>query len=251
MTVLLRFMLLVVLSLSAACGKKGPLIPPDGFAPPPVSALQVVQQGENFRISWLAPEQNYRGPSGTDLAGFRLYRREIKAPGDECPTCGADDLLIRTVDLEYLQDAVRIGNLFVVVDGDVKPGKSYQYLVTAFEKNGAENRDSGRVKRKKVAPPPAPVVRTAEAPGGLMLEWATVQFGTGTLSGYNVYRLRPGERYAFRPITPAPGKEPRYEDLRMEPDTAYRYQVRTVALVDGETVESDPSPQVEGKFVLP
>jgi predicted small lipoprotein YifL len=251
MTVLLRFMLLVVLSLSAACGKKGPLIPPDGFAPAPVSALQVAQQGESFRISWLAPEQDLREQGTSALAGFRLYRREIRSPDDECPTCGADDLLIRTVDLEYLQDVVRVGNLFVVVDGGVKSGKSYQYQVTAFEKSGAENRDSGRVKRKKVGPPPAPAVLTAEAPGGLMLEWATVQAPAGILSGYNVYRLRPAERYAFHPITPAPVKETRFEDLRMEPDTVYRYLVRTVALVDGETVESDPSPQVEGKFVLP
>ena len=84
-----------------------------------------------------------------------------------------------------------------------------------------------------------------------MLEWAPVQAPAGTLSGYNVYRLRPGERYAFRPITPAPLKDTRFEDLRMEPETVYRYLVRSVALVDGETVESDSSPQVEGKFVLP
>jgi predicted small lipoprotein YifL len=251
MTNLLRLILFVVLSLCAACGKKGPLIPPDGFAPAPVSALQVAQQGESFRISWLAPEQDLRNPGPSTLAGFRLYRREVRSPNDECPTCGAEDLLIRTVDLEYLQDVVRVGNLFVVIDGDVTLGKSYQYQVTAFEMSGAENRDSGRVKRKKVRPPPAPIVRMVEVPAGMMLEWATVQVGAGTLSGYNVYRLRPAERYALRPVNPAPISENRYEDLMMEPDTVYRYQVRAVALIDGETVESDPSPQVEGKFVLP
>ena len=251
MTILLRLILLVVLSFCAACGKKGPLIPPDGFAPAPVSALQVIQQGESFRISWLAPEQDLRSPGPSALAGFRLYRREVRSPNDECPTCGADDLLIRTVELEYLQDVVRAGNLVVVVDGDIKLGKSYQYQVTAFEKSGAENRDSGRVKRKKVPPPPAPLVQLGEVPAGMMLEWAPVQVGTGTLSGYNVYRLRPAERYAFRPLTPAPLAETRYEDLRMEPETVYRYQVRAVAVVDGETVESDPSPQAEGKFVMP
>jgi predicted small lipoprotein YifL len=251
MTILLRFILFVVLLLCTACGKKGPLIPPDSSAPAPVSALQVAQQGEGFRISWLAPEQDRRNPGPSTLAGFRLYRREVRSPNDECPTCGADDLLIRTVDLEYLQDVVRIGNLFVVVDGDVKLGMSYQYQVTAFEKSGAENRDSGRVKRKKVRPPPTPNVRLEEVPAGLMLEWAPVQAVAGTLSGYNVYRLRPAEHYAFRPVNPAPIAEIRYEDLRLEPETLYRYQVRAVALVDGETVESDPSPQVEGRFVLP
>ena len=251
MTILLRLTLFVVLSLCAACGKKGPLVPPDGPAPAPVSALQVTQQGESFRISWLAPEQGLRGKETSALAGFRLYRREVRSPNDECPTCGADDLLIRTVDLEYLQDVVRVGSLFVVVDGDVKLGKSYQYQVTAFEKSGAENRDSGRVKLKKVQPPPVPPVRLVEVPAGMMLEWSPVQVGTGILTGYNVYRLRPSERYAFRPVTPKPVSENVYEDLRMEAETVYRYQVRAVALVDGENVESDPSPQVEGKFVLP
>ena len=251
MTILLRLILFFVLSLCVACGKKGPLIPPDGFAPAPVSALQVIQQGESFRISWLAPMPDLRSPGPSTLAGFRLYRREVRSPDDECPTCGAEDLLIRTVDLEYLQDTVRVGNLFVTIDGEVKLGKSYQYQVTAFEKSGAENRDSGRVKRKKVPPPPAPSVRLGEVPAGMMLEWGAVQVDTGTLAGYNVYRLRPAERYAFRPVTLKPVAENRYEDLRMEAETVYRYQVRAVALVDGESVESDPSPQVEGKFVLP
>ena len=251
MTMFLRLVLFVALSLCAACGKKGPLIPPDGFAPAPVSALQVAQQGEHFRISWLAPEQSLRGQGSTALAGFRLYRHEVRSPNDECPTCGADDLLIKTVDLEYLQDVTRVGNLFVVIDGDVKLGKSYQYQVTAFEKGGAENRDSGKAKRKKVRPPPAPTARAVEVPAGMTLEWITVQVETGTLSGYNVYRLRPAEHYAFRPLNPAPVADSRYEDLRMEAETVYRYQVRTVALVDGEVVESDPSPLVAGKFVLP
>ena len=251
MTILLRLILFFVLLLCAACGKKGPLVPPGGIAPAPVSALRTDQQGDTFRISWLAPEQGDRGRGASDLAGFRLYRREIRSAGDECPTCGADDILIRTVDLEYLQDVVRIGNLFVVVDGDVAKGKTYQYQVTAFEKNGAENRESGRVKRKMVQPPPPPVVRLAEVPAGVMLQWEPVTVASGVMSGYAVYRLRPGERYAFRPLILAPVKEERYEDLRMEADVVYRYQVRTVARVDGETVESDPSPPVEGKLVLP
>jgi predicted small lipoprotein YifL len=251
MTILLRVVLFVTLSLCAACGKKGPLIPPDGFAPAPVSALQVAQQGESFRISWLAPQQDLQSPGPSALAGFRLYRREVRSPNDECPTCGADDLLVRTVDLEYLQDVVRVGNLFVVVDGDLKLGKSYQYQVTAFEKSGAENRDSGRVKRKRVQPPPATTVRLKEVPAGIMLEWAPVPVESGILVGYNMYRLRPAERFAIRPFNPKPIVENRFEDMRVEAGILYRYQVRTVALVDGETVESDPSPQVEGKFVLP
>jgi predicted small lipoprotein YifL len=251
MTILLRLILFVMLLLCAACGKKGPLMPPDGFAPAPVSALQVAQQGEIFRISWLAPEQDLQNSGSSALAGFKIYRREVRSPSDECPTCGADDLLIRTVDLEYLQDVVRVGNLFVVVDGDIKLGKSYQYRVTAFEKSGAENRESGSVKRKKVQPPPAPTVRLQEVPAGIMLEWAPVPVGSGTLVGYNIYRLRPAERFAIRPFNPKPVVENRFEDMRVEAGTLYRYQVRTVALVDGETVESDPSPQVEGKFVLP
>jgi predicted small lipoprotein YifL len=250
MPLLVRLLFLVMLLLCTACGKKGPLIAPDGYAPPPVSALEVVQQGERFRISWQAPEQESAGGSSL-LAGFRLYRREIRTPADECLTCGVEDLLIRSVELEYLKDTVRLGNLFVLFDGDVWVGKSYLYLVTAFEKGGGENRDSRRVKRKKVIPPPAPVATGGEVPAGIMLEWPDVVVTPGTLTGYNIYRQRPAEPFVLRPLTKAPVTETRYEDLRMEPGTVYRYTLRTVARVDGETVESDPSPQVEGKFILP
>lgn len=250
-TVVLRISLAVVLALCAACGKKGPLIPPDGYAPPPISALQVVQQGEGFRISWQAPAGDLPGPGTSPVAGFRLYRREVRSPAEECPTCGGEELLIRSVDLEYLRDVVRAGNLFVVVDGDVTVGKSYQYQVTAFEKSGGESRTSAKVRRKKVPPPSPPTVRIREFPAGMELAWQPVQAPAGTVVGYNIYRMRPSERTAFRPLTPAPVPEHRYEDLRMEPETVYRYQVRTVARTDGETVESDPSPPVEGKFVLP
>jgi len=248
MTSVLRIMTFLLLVLCCACGKKGPLIPPDGKAPPPITTLRVDQQGENFRISWLAPEQ---GPGYPPLAGYRVYRREVRSPSSECPECGATDILIKTVDPEYLQDVIRLGAILVVVDSDVKTGTTYQYQVTALEKSGAENRDSVRVKRRKVLPPPAPKVRLEEVPAGIMLAWEPVTTEAGTLSGYTVYRLRPAERYAFLPANPVPLKEPGYEDLRMEPDTIYRYQVRAVALVDGETVESAPSPLVEGKFILP
>ncbi len=251
MPIMFRLLLVVICSLCAACGKKGLLIPPDRYAPPPVSALQVVQQGERFRISWLAPEQELPLEGSSPPAGFRLYRRELRSPADECLSCGVEDLLIRTVELEYLKDVIRIGNLFAVVDGDVQLGKSYLYQVTVYEKGGVENRDSGRVKRKKVQPPPPPTVTAGEVPAGIMLEWSTVSVGSGSLTGYNIYRLRPSESFALRPLTPAPVTENRYEDLRMEPGTVYRYQLRTVATLEGESVESDPSPQVEGEFILP
>ncbi len=251
MVVVLFLLLLVVFSPCAGCGKKGALIPPDGYLPPPVSSLQVVQQGERFRISWMASEQDFPGAGSSPLAGFRLYRREIRSPADECLTCGVEDLLLRSVELEYLQDVVRDGNLFAVVDGTVQLGKSYQYQVTAFEKGGVENRDSGRVKRKKVQPPPAPIVGIGAVPAGLLLEWPAVEVTAGTLTGYNIYRSRLADHWDFRPLTSAPVRENRYEDLRMKPEILYRYQVRSVANLGGETVESDPSPQVEGSYLLP
>ncbi len=251
MAVLYSLFLVVLLFLCTACGKKGVLIPPDGYAPPPVSGLQVLQQGEGFRISWQAPEKEIVAPGSSPLAGFRLYRREIRSPADECLTCGGEDLLLRIVELEYLRDVLQNGNQFVVIDGDVRLGGSYLYQVTAFEKGGVENRDSARVKRKKVPSPPAPAVVLGSVPAGMLLEWPMVRVTAGTLAGYNVYRLRPGQNPVASPLTSIPVRENRYEDLRMEPDTLYRYQIRTVATVDGETVESDPSPPVEGRYLLP
>lgn len=245
------FLLILSLLLLAACGKKGPLIPPDLPPPPPVSALRVDQHGENFRISWTAMTPEAGKEPATAIAGFRIYRRDIRSPDDECADCGAEDLLIRTVDSDYLQDVVKVGNFYAVTDGDVRTGKTYQYRVTAFSRNEITFSESTRVKRKKVPPPPAPVVRLGEVAAGLLLEWQPVSTTTGTVTGYAVYRLRPGERHAVGHLGRVAAVEPHYEDLRMEPDTMYRYQVRSIALVDGETVESEPSPEVSGKLVLP
>ena len=242
---------LLLLFLCTACGKRGVLIPPDGYVPTPVSSLQVVQQGDSFRISWRAPEQELSGTGISPIAGFRLYRRELRSPADECMTCGIEDILIRSVELEYLHDVVREGNLFVTYDGDVQQGKSYLYKVTTFEKGGGESRDSGRVKRKKVIPPPAPFVSIGEVPAGVIVAWSKVQVPTGSLVGYTIYRSRLTQRTLFSPLNPRPITENRYEDLRMEQGTPYRYVLRTVAIVEGETVESDPSAPVEGKYLLP
>lgn len=244
MIILIRMSIMLLFLLCVSCGKKGALIPPDIAAPPLVNALQVVQQGENFRIAWQVP-------NNAAVAGFRIYRREIRSSNDECPACGAEDLLIRMVDLEYLRDVIRDGNLFTVVDSDVQQGKTYQYQVTAYEPGGAENRNSGRVKRTKHIPPPPPAVMLSDAPAGVMLEWAPVAVKAGTLSGYNVYRLRPGELHSVRPLNREPLHESRYEDLRMEQGIVYRYLVRSAARIGSETVESDASPQVQGRFVLP
>lgn len=244
-----RYLLFAVITIAlAGCGKKGALIPPDGYPPPPVPAFQVEQKGKVFRLTWQMPEKS---PHMAEPVGFRVLRREIRSTADECPDCGPDDLLIRTVDLEYLRDAVRIGDTFLVTDVDVQQGKTYLYRVQAFDRSGSEGSDSRRVMRRCVTPPPAPVVRISEVPAGIMLEWAPIAPRVGTLAGYQVYRLRGAERYDLKPLANVSQGETRYEDLRMEPELVYRYLVRSVTQVDGETVESEPSPEVSGKLVLP
>ena len=81
------FFLFILILLLVGCGKKGALIPPEALVPAPVGDPQVTQRGETFRVSWTAPS---REESGRPLQGgvrFRLYRREVLPPGQDCSTC--------------------------------------------------------------------------------------------------------------------------------------------------------------------
>lgn len=247
------FVLWTLLAASlVGCGKKGPLIPPEALAPAAVSDLKLAQKGEFFQLSWSRPAREEGGGPLRDLAGFRIFKREVLPPAEDCEACPDAYRLLKGVDLDYLQEVRRSGDLFFFNDNDVRLGKTYQYKAVAVKKDGTPSRESNRARRTKVEPPLPPVLQAASTPTGINLEFVAIPYPEGgAIQGYNIYRWRAGEAMPIKPLNDKPVTGNTFEDLRLAMGTVYTYAVRTVASVAGESVESVPSNEVSGALTTP
>ena len=243
--------MLFIILLLAGCGKKGPLVPPEALVPAPIGDLRVEQKGEQFLISWSRPAAQEGGAALKDLAGFRVFKREVLPPAEDCEECPAAYRLVASVDLEYPQGVMVTGNRYLFPDGDLAEGKTYRYKVLSVQKDGTMSRASNRAGRKKVVPPSPPVLKSASSLEGVALQWKASPPASGRIEGYAVYRKQRREENYITPLNGTPVRETTFADKRLEWGNQYDYTVRTVAVVDGETVESGPSNEVPGALVEP
>ena len=244
-----RYLLFVAAMTTAvaACGKKGPLIPPEALVPASIKDLRVTQQGERFLVTWSQPSREEAGRPLQGLAGFRLFRREVLPAGEDCEECTGAYRLLVNVDLEYPQGVVRNGSLFSFTDVDLETGKTYQYKIVSFKTDGAESKQSNLARRKKVTPPLPPVIAATPSETEITLTWQPVAAPPkGSLLGYLVYRGTGDSPLLSLRKKPFP--ETVFEDLGLERGVKYRYTVTAVAQVEGETVESDPSAAATGEL---
>ncbi len=241
-----------LLFLLAGCGRKGALIPPEALLPAPINDLLAVQRGESFQISWSIPSHDEGKRTLKDLAGFKLLKREVLPPAEDCESCPNAYQALRSIDPAYLQDVRRVGNRLYLIDANVNNNTTYQYKIIAFLKDGAASRDSNTARIKKVVPPPPPRLTAQFSVTGVKLHWTTGNISdTVKVLGVNIYRQRGDASPSLIPFnnTPVAGSE--YEDMRLERDVTYAYSLRTVAEIEGEKVESEPSNEVRGKLAPP
>jgi len=244
-------LLCIVSLLVTGCGKKGPLIPPEASVPAPIDSLAVEQKEDRFFVSWVAPTKDAVGRKLSDLAGFRVYRREVLPPTEDCEECPTAYRLVKTVDLDYPEGVKIYDNRYVFAESDLENGKTYQYKVLSFKKDGSESGISNKIRRKKVATPPAPRLKAISTPTGVTLEWEPGQTPGADSAGYNLYRRRGSDIGTIVILTPVPVKERRYDDLRLEQGVAYVYTVREVANAAGQLVEGAVSNEASGSLAMP
>ncbi len=243
--------LLPLIVMVVACGKRGPLIPPEALVPAAVSDLRVEQKGYRFLLCWTAPRKEVWGGPLQDLAGFQVFRRNVLPAGEDCETCPTAYRQIKTVDPEYLQDVRRSGDRYCFYDDDLEIDTTYQYKLLALDRDGTASRDSNKARRTRLMPPRAPELSLQASANGVTLLWNRPSVAAGSaLEGYAVYRFREGESLPLAPLVRLPAESSRYEDLGMEYGVRYTYSVRTIAQRDGERVESVPSNEVVGQFSL-
>lgn len=244
--------LLGIALLATACGKRGPLIPPEALVPAPINDLRLEQKGDRFQVCWSAPRKEEWGGPLQDLAGFRVYRRTVLPEGEDCESCPEAYRPLKAVDPEYLQDVRQVGSLYCFFDEELTEGWTYQYKVQSMDRDGIASRDSNKARRTKWAAPAAPLISVRPTANGISLHWQQpVRTPGGTLSGYAVYRKQGGSLLPLAPIARVAATSTSFEDQQMEYGVLYDYVVRTITTFADETVESAPSNEVQGKFSLP
>ncbi len=243
------FLFLVV--LLSACGKRGPLAPPEALVPAPIKDLRVEQKGVRFMVCWSGPgKQEWGGPLD-GLAGFRVFRRIVLPPDQDCEACPAAYRIVKTVDPEYLQDVRRSGSLYCFFDKDLAVGTTYQYKAVSLQKDGAVSRDSNRARKRFTSPPMPPQLAIEPAPEGVTLRWKPGPLPPGAVpEGFSIYRKHAVGMMPLNPVALVLPDADGFSDSRMEYGVKYLYAVRSVARVDGELVESELSNEVEGRFFL-
>jgi predicted small lipoprotein YifL len=238
----------ILFLLLAACGKKGPLIPPEAGAPAPVADLATCQKGERFFVSWSAPSHDEAGRTMTDLAGFRLYRREVLPTAEDCEECPNAYRLLATVDLDFVQGVFIHNNRYYYLDDTVTTGVTYQYRVVTFRRDGSSSAPSKPIRRRRLAVPLAPTLELKETPTSILLSWSAPPVESGAaLAGFNLYRREKAAGYfPPEPLATLPATAASYEDLSLERGVSYVYGLRLVTLHEGEQVESPLSPPRDG-----
>lgn len=228
---LLWTVLLVSLSLSA-CGRKGPLVRPESLVPARASDFRAIQRGEVIQLDWSIPRRMESGGKLTDLAGFRVFRREV---GD-CADCPESWRLLRQLDLEYLQGGERVADKMFFTERSATQDTGYEYRLVPFTKSSSEGPPS-TVRITRRAPLSPPHVKASSSHAAILLECVSEPLPEGySPKGYAIYRNRHGENAPLAP-TATITEDGRFEDTLLEQGVDYTYRVARVAGINGQSVE--------------
>ncbi|MDD2337041.1 MAG: fibronectin type III domain-containing protein [Geobacteraceae bacterium] len=240
-----------IVLLLVACGKRGPLVLPEALVPAAINDLRVEQKGNRFLVCWSRPGKEEWGGFLENLAGFRVFRRDVLPPDQDCEECPNAYRVVKLIDPEYLQDVFQIGSRYCFFDSELQNRNTYQYKVVSFNKDGATSKDSNKVRKTKLVPPAAPVLSAMKTPDSVILQWKIPSATQGeSLEGFSLYRKQGNEVMPLSPIATLKADSTSFSDPHMEYGVLYYYAVRTIAKIGPDLVESDLSNIVEGKFSL-
>ena len=240
--------LLLLLFLTAACGKIGEPLPPLIRIPRPVVDLAARQQGGEVVLSWTLPRLNTDGSTATTLASVEIYRaiREPSPAAGAGPAPGVSDLW-RVLQAEpvpdreekkSLRDLLEAGDLSEVLE------REFSYAVKVFNRKGQTAGFSNiATLRLQVVPHPPGRPNLDATEEFVEVSWtpaATNIDGSpaGPGAAFNLYRTSAGGSAAGSPLNPTPVSGTSYRDGSARLGETYAYRVRAVLETAGGRVES-------------
>lgn len=234
--------------LSAACGRKGPLIYPDMLVPASPAAVTAQQSGSSVKLQFTLPDKDQAGRPLQGISGVKISRMVSEVgQKDVCRSCLADYLLVRTLYLDHLPtDTQRFGSRLILLDSDVIAGNLYSYRIVPFTADGVDGASSATAAAQVGTPAPAPAVKIESFPTEVRLQ-ITSGILSGSHAGFNIYRYAVSEAKSFLPLNREPFKGKSYTDGTLSRGIRYRYVVRElITQKSGDVAESFESREVEG-----
>lgn len=236
----------------AACGKKGPPVPPEVRVPTVPGALRGAVDEQSIVVSWNAPSTRLDGSRLRKIALYHLYRREEADAGPAKSAMlssgrivGYDE--VATIRPESPAPATVQGSAVTWVDRRaLSMGRRYVYVVTAEDELGRTSGPSGRLIVPFLAAPPAPRGLTG-APGDrrVTLTWQAPETTgtTGVATGEIRYLVLRGvgAAGALAPITAQSIAGTTFTDTGVDNDVDYRYAVRAVRVEAAVTATGEAS----------
>lgn len=235
---------ILLITMIAGCGKKGPVRPKVSKLPPTPSKVTLQQQGNLFLLGWNIPAADKDGSTIEDLSGFRI-KRLTYAADDGCPTCREPQLEVAEIDLRYPEPAQQVGNRVYWRDLDIRPGNGYRYAIVPLTVGGYEG-TAATIHLSVMQPPSPPGELTAKAGDSkITLQWAPPRLPEGTvLIGYNLYRRQAKRIYPLVPVNVKPLETTQIVDRGLDNARAYEYRVSSLVRVGEQTIESNASSSV-------
>ena len=182
--------LVCAVAMLAACGRKGPPLPPLIEVPETTTAIRIHQDLNEVVLTWKFPALTRSGRTLTDLARVEVYRLEVP-PGQEsvAATPAGVELqrqlmvsratLVTTLEGESLRLATRGENLEyretlpAIEDGKAAP--TYWYAVRSVRRDRTASAPSVVVAwQRKPIPPAVAGFKAEPLPEGVQLSWETI-----------------------------------------------------------------------------
>ena len=222
-----RLILLSLLVLLVGCGRKTPPVPPNAVIPQAINNLQYKADETGVTLSWFYPKQSVDGQKIKNIRSFLLHKAMIPE-ADYCEGCPVRYDQVIKIDARDTEPKGRL----TYVDTDLQPGYHYVYMVQSASGWRIRSNDSNRVNFGHESSLLAPMeVMVEVGDQSLTLTWQPVSErddgSDATNVQYQVYRG--SSRTSLKPVG-AVVTEPRFEDLQIDNEKTYYYNVRAVTV---------------------
>jgi len=239
----------------AACGKKGPPLPPLNLLPTPPADFSVVRRDSKVDFTFKIPGANTDRSTPADITRVDVYALSSATPvtSDEVMRRGSR---VATVAVNKPKDPDEpepetpapkgpgldqneVANLSEDLSADTDAASHRAYVAVGINKRGRRGALSPRIALPMVSPPPAPAQpRITYDEKTISVTWPPVS-APGEPAGlaYSVYQ--PGSSAG---LTPTPARDPLFVDRTIEWDKERCYEVRAVETVENVRIEGAASP---------
>jgi fibronectin type 3 domain-containing protein len=232
--------ILVVSCLFVGCGYKTNPRPASATIPGDVGLVDARVYPDRIALRWDVPMSNVDGSLLKNLSGFRVYRTTHEI-GEDCEKCDEAKEFYANVDYQYPTGAVIREGEVEYSDQKVEPGNIYYYSISPYNLKGREGPVSQKVEVVFDESPPAPTGLTAnQGSEGIVLRWTSPPRLAGIRS-YRVYRASGADPKNMQPVGGTKWAETYFTDKDVEKEKTYYYEVRSLKMTKGISLESLPS----------